>query len=168
MLSFCSKVIYPQTGNGPNMAKSKKGNDAAKKAWETMRRRGNPPKFDTSTTQGAVLKHAYKAAVAAIGRAKKNGLPVDEEWMLASHLLIEEQGYCCKATGISFDVDFKTGGAGGTHLAPSPDQVTPGCGYVPGNVRWVLWAVNRAKGEMPEDLFVNICRGLVNRHDVKN
>jgi len=150
------------------MAESKKVKDAAKKAWETMRRRGNPPQFDTTIPEGRILKHAYKAASAAIGRAKINELPVDEKWMLASHLLIEKQGYCCDVTGIRFNVDYKTKGAGGTHLAPSPDQIRPGEGYVRGNVRWVLWAVNRAKGEMPEDLFIKICREVVNRHDAKD
>jgi hypothetical protein len=46
-------------------------------------------------------------------------------------------------------------------LAPSPDRIDPKLGYVPDNVRWVLWAVNRAKGEMPEELFVRICRSVV-------
>jgi len=88
--------------------------------------------------------------------------------MLESHLLIEEHGYLCEMTGIRFDVEnFKTDGAGGTHLAPSPDQIEAGKGYVRGNVRWVLWAVNRAKGEMADDLFVKICREVVKHHDAK-
>jgi hypothetical protein len=83
--------------------------------------------------------------------------------MLRSAERIVEQGFRCAMTGVGFDVDFRTPGAGGTHLAPSPDRVVPENGYVPGNVRWVLWAVNRAKGEMPEQLFVEICRALVIR-----
>ena len=142
---------------------TKKGSESAIKAIETMRRRGMPPQFDTSTYEGKVQKQAYKAASAAIARAKKNRLKCDEEWMLKSHLLIAEQGYVCKMTGIKFDVDFKTEGAGGTHLAPSPDRVDPKEGYVPGNVRWVLWAVNRGKGEMDENLYVEICQAVAQR-----
>ena len=65
---------------------------------------------------------------------------------------MSEQDYRCALTLIPFDIEFRTGGAGGTHLAPSPDRIDPSLEYVPGNVR-VLWAVNRAKGEMPEEFF---------------
>ena len=153
----------------PIMSERKIGNEAAIKAWETMRQRGKPPQFDTNTPEGRVLKHAYKAASAAIGRAKKNGLVCDEEWMLDSPQLIIEQNFRCKATGLEFDVDnFKTNGAGGTHRAPSPDQIEAGMGYVRGNVQWVLWAVNRAKGEMHKDNFAEICRAVVERNDAQD
>jgi hypothetical protein len=66
-------------------------------------------------------------------------------------------------TGEAFDVVYRTAGAGGTHLAPSPDRIVPELGYVRGNVRWFLWAVNRAKGEMPDDLFVDICTAVAAR-----
>jgi hypothetical protein len=77
--------------------------------------------------------------------------------MMDAPARISEQGYRCALTHIPFDVDYRTEGAGGTHLAPSPDRIEPGRGYVPGNVRWVLWAINRAKGEMPDELFLRIC-----------
>lgn len=105
-----------------------------------------------------MLRSAYSAAVKAVGRAKELDLPVDVDWMLNAPTLIAEQDYRCALTGIAFNVDFRTAGAGGTHLAPSPDRIGPGLGYVQGNVRWVLWAVHRAKGEMPEELFLHICR----------
>ncbi len=150
------------------MSKDKVNSERANRAVETMRRRGKPPQFDTSTLQGRVEKHAYKAASAAVARARKGGLPFDEDWMLKSHLLIAGQSYRCNFTNLDFDVDnYKTEGAGGTHRAPSPDQIVPGKGYVPGNVRWVLWAVNRAKGEMSEEDFVEICRKVVAYHDAK-
>lgn len=147
------------------MSTSKSNCERANRAIETMRRRGKPPLFDTSTLQGRVEKHAYKAASAAVARARKNGLPCDEAWMLQSHLLIADQHYRCKITNLDFDVDnYKTEGAGGTHRAPSPDQIVAGMGYVLGNVRWVLWAVNRAKGEMEEKDFVEICRQVAAHH----
>ena len=160
------------------MSKSKTGSESAVIAWETMRRRGKPPQFDTSTGEGRVQKHAYKAASAAIGRARKKekDLRSDEEWrcveewMLSAPQRIKENGFICEFSGIKFDVDddkFKTKGAGGTHLAPSPDRIDPTKGYFEGNVRWVLWAVNRAKGEMDDELFVDICREIVKRYDTK-
>jgi hypothetical protein len=154
------------------MSKTKKASEAGLKAEDTKRRRGKPPSFDTNTLEGRVKRHAYKAASAAIGRAKAKGKDeswFDEEWMLQAHLEIDKQEYLCAVSGIRFDVDnCKTKGAGGTHLAPSPDRIDPENGYVRGNVRWVLWAVNRAKGEMPEDLFVKICCEVAKRHDPKD
>jgi len=149
------------------MSTSKNGNESQLKAHQTMNRRGKPPQFDTSTPEEArILKQAYRAASAAISRASKKGLKFDEKWMLNSHEQIIAQKFCCAVTGLEFDLDkHKTNGAGGTHMAPSPDRIDAGKGYVEGNVRWVLWAVNRAKGEMSHDLFVEVCREVVKRHD---
>lgn len=80
---------------------------------------------------------------------------------------IIDQKFRCAVTGMEFDVEYKTPGAGGKHYAPSPDQIETGKGYIPGNVQWVLWAVNRAKGELPEDRFIEICRAVVEQHDNK-
>ncbi len=148
------------------MADKKAGNAGALKAHETMRRRGKPPTIDETTCFGKLEKYAWKAASSAIHRADKAGLPVDEAWMLSAPDQIRRQDYRCALTGLSFNVDdenLKTKGAGGTHFAPSPDRIDPPKGYVEGNVRWVLWAVNRAKGEMPEALFIKICRAVVSR-----
>lgn len=151
------------------MSTSKNGNEAALKAIQTMNRRGKPPKFDTSTPESArILKQAYGAASASISRAGKKGFKCDEKWMLNSHNQIIAQKFRCAVTGLEFNLDkHKTKGAGGTHMAPSPDRIDAGKGYVEDNVRWVLWAVNRAKGEMPHDLFVEICRAVVKCHDAK-
>ena len=151
------------------MSTSKKGNEGALKAVETMKRRGKPPQFDTSTPESArILKQAYRAASASISRAGKKGFKCDEKWMLNSHNQIIAQKFCCAVTGLEFNLDkHKTKGAGGTHMAPSPDRIDAGKGYVEDNVRWVLWAVNRAKGEMPHDVFVEIFRAVVMDHNAQ-
>ncbi len=133
--------------------------EAARRAWETRRLRHRPT-FDLQSREGRVLRHSYSRATAAITKAAKLGIPVDAGWMMDAPARIMEQGYRCTLTGIPFDVDYRTTGAGGTHLAPSPDRIEPSRGYVAGNVRWVLWAVNRAKGEMPEELFLRICKAV--------
>ena len=127
--------------------------EAARRAWETRRR--------SEDVKRRVVARAQQAAGRAISRAKKLGIPIDTDWMRSARAQIINQDYRCALTGIGFDVDYRTEGAGGTHLAPSPDRIDPKLGYVPDNVRWVLWAVNRAKGEMPEELFVRICRSVV-------
>ena len=42
-------------------------------------------------------------------------------------------------------------------LCLSLDQIDPGQGYVRGNVQWVTWVANRAKGDMTQDDFYLMC-----------
>ena len=50
------------------------------------------------------------------------------------------------------------------HLATlSIDKINPVLGYVLDNVQWVCWAVNRAKGEMTEVMFLNMCRTITEK-----
>lgn len=48
-------------------------------------------------------------------------------------------------------------------LALSLDKIIPDLGYVIGNVQWVCWAVNRAKGELKESDFLAMCRVITER-----
>lgn len=40
----------------------------------------------------------------------------------------------------------------------SIDKIEPSKGYVKGNVQWLSWATNRAKGEMPQQKFIELCQ----------
>lgn len=42
----------------------------------------------------------------------------------------------------------------------SIDKIIPELGYVEGNVQWVAWAVNRAKGDMDEQTFIRMCSAV--------
>lgn len=42
----------------------------------------------------------------------------------------------------------------------SIDKIEPELGYVKGNIQLVCWAVNRAKGDLSHDVFLNMC-GLI-------
>lgn len=42
-------------------------------------------------------------------------------------------------------------------LSLSLDQIEPSKGYVIGNVQWVTWIANRAKGDMSENDFYRMC-----------
>lgn len=44
----------------------------------------------------------------------------------------------------------------------SLDQVVAGAGYTPGNVQWVSWRVNRAKGDQTQEQFIEMCRAVLN------
>ncbi|AJF40677.1 endonuclease [Vibrio phage phi 1] len=40
----------------------------------------------------------------------------------------------------------------------SIDKIEPNKGYTKGNVQWLSWAVNRAKGEMSQEEFIELCQ----------
>lgn len=42
----------------------------------------------------------------------------------------------------------------------SIDKIIPELGYVEGNVQWVAWAVNRAKGDLDEVTFLKMCAAV--------
>jgi len=101
-----------------------------------------------------------------MGRAAIGNLPFDDSFVADSVLAVRRAGYRCEISGRPFDIDYRTSGAGGTHYAPSPDRIVPARGYVRGNVRWVLWCLNRGKGEMSADDYLEVCR-LVAGHRAK-
>jgi len=43
----------------------------------------------------------------------------------------------------------------------SLDKIVPELGYTIGNVRWTTWAVNRAKGELTMETFLDMCNSIV-------
>jgi len=115
------------------------------------------------THEARITARALERARSCRGRARNEGVPFDEAFVAAVADDLERQGYCCAATGIPFDLDAIGEGAGASHFAPSPDRVVPSRGYVPGNVRWVLWMVNRAKGRMTEEQFQTMCHAIAAR-----
>lgn len=76
---------------------------------------------------------------------------IDRNYLLQ---LFKEQGGRCALSGVAMKV--KKGSA----VCLSLDKIKPEEGYVIGNVQWVAWAVNRAKGDMSEAVFVDMCRQI--------
>lgn len=63
----------------------------------------------------------------------------------------------CEVTGIDFE---RT--AGERHcFAPSLDRIKPELGYVPGNVRVVVWSLNAALGPWGLEVFLRLARAIV-------
>lgn len=48
-------------------------------------------------------------------------------------------------------------------LCLSLDQIIPGDGYKVGNVQWLAWCVNRAKGELHSEDFLGMCKAVVGK-----
>jgi hypothetical protein len=105
------------------------------------------------------------------------GLTAEErEWLRGSADRCAENGFVCDLTGEPFDCDFEEGEyvdadgktrgrAGRRHLGPSPDRINSELGYVPGNVQWVCWWVNRAKGQMSNETFLSLLDRYVARRN---
>jgi hypothetical protein len=52
-------------------------------------------------------------------------------------------------------------------LCLSLDQIDGSKGYIEGNVQWLAWCVNRAKGDLSLDHFFEMCHVVVNRQKVQ-
>jgi len=49
------------------------------------------------------------------------------------------------------------------HTTLSLDKINPNKGYLKGNVQWLAWVVNRAKGDMSEELFLKMCKVITTK-----
>jgi len=77
---------------------------------------------------------------------------IDEDYL---YELINLQDLKCAATGCPFVIEKKH------PLCPSLDKIYPELGYVKGNIQWLSWAANRAKGDMTTLDFIEMCRRVV-------
>ncbi len=88
-------------------------------------------------------------------RCKKHNKP--QPTVTAEYLydLYKKQGRACALTGTPLDTvkDSPT--------CLSLDQIDPSKGYTEGNVQWLCWAVNRAKGELPLNQFYGMCEAVL-------
>lgn len=94
-------------------------------------------------------------------RAKKYSQPeptVDKEYL--HQLYLAQQGRCA-LSGVPLRIE-KAAIAG-----LSLDKIHPENGYIHGNVQWVAWAVNRAKGDMDEAVFIDMCRHVLEHQKVQ-
>lgn len=85
------------------------------------------------------------------GRVKRKGisLDIDADYM---YQLYQQQAGLCAITGIKLTM------MKGDHNTLSVDQIDSGQGYIKGNVQWVTWAVNRAKGDLDNETFIDMCQ----------
>lgn len=88
---------------------------------------------------------------AARKRAAERGLPYDLDNHLAYYQAVLDAGVC-QMTGLPFQREKRKQGP----FAPTLDRVVPKLGYVHGNVRVVVWALNRAMGEWGFDFLAHL------------
>lgn len=107
-----------------------------------------------------VRQYASRRAAALIGaaksRARKKGLPFNLSEHVAFYHALVEAGVC-QLTGLPLSKQH------GSPFAPSLDRIKPELGYVHGNVRVVLFAINMALGEWGETAYAKIAKAYVEK-----
>ena len=91
--------------------------------------------------------------------AKKVAFAIDAEMMRA--MFAAQQGRCA-VSGVKFRP--YSGGSRVNPYQPSIDRIDPPKGYVPGNVRLVLHAVNVGLSDMPLSDYVAVCAAVARKH----
>jgi hypothetical protein len=106
---------------------------------------------------GSILTSAKK-------RAKRHGLAFDLTEADITELL-QRQIYRCAVSGIKFQATAgKDAGSYRGAFRPSPDRIKAKLGYVRGNVRLVLVAVNVALSDWGDAQLIEIARAIAAQH----
>lgn len=94
-------------------------------------------------------------------RAKKYGgaePDIDRDYL---YQLFKDQQGRCALSGVLMKIEK------GAIACLSLDKIKPELGYIQGNVQWVAWAVNRAKGDMEEAVFLDMCQQILDYQKVQ-
>ena len=92
-----------------------------------------------------------------VGQAKSNNKRNERPFNITMEYMYDlwkAQKGQCKYTGQALFIEKD-------HPATlSIDKIVPEKGYIEGNVQWVAWAVNRAKGDLDEETFIRMCKAV--------
>ena len=100
----------------------------------------------------SLIRHRFSCAKLRIKKFSQIETDLDEDYLFE---LMNNQERKCVLTGLPFVIEK-------SHLlCPSLDKIEPTKGYIKGNVQWLSWAANRAKGELDASDFVLMCKRIV-------
>lgn len=120
-------------------------------------REENRPVRATKLHQARKLSTARFSLKGAQERATKKGVPFN----LTREYLESIWTGRCAITDFPLSVGK---GTGPKFFSPSLDRIVPALGYVEGNVRFVLWAINAFKGEATDnDVYAVACAIVASR-----
>lgn len=114
------------------------------------------------TLRKDVDKLAYAACSCRVADAKARAVKSKLSFALTTDVmydLLYTQRGICAISGVKLSFDK------GSFNVLSIDKIDPNAGYTLNNVQWVAWAVNRAKGDLPRDVFIEMCRSIVRCND---
>lgn len=116
----------------------------------------NPGKITNTPEEHRPLMSMIRSKIhQAKDRARKKpstSFDLDDEYLF--DLWMRQSGKC-KYTGATLVVTKSN------PLTGSIDKIDPSLGYTKGNVQWVSWAVNRAKGDLSELDFLGMCEAVM-------
>jgi len=100
----------------------------------------------------SLIRQRLLDAKQRIAKYNQIELDFDEDYL---YRLINQQDRKCALTALDFVVEK------GSPLCPSLDKIEAAKGYTIGNVQWLSWAANRAKGDLENSDFVEMCKRVV-------
>lgn len=105
----------------------------------------------------SAIRNRLKDAKARSKKYNKD-LDVDDVYL---YELFKQQAKCCALTGAELMIEI------GHPLCLSLDQIDPTKGYIVGNVQWLAWVVNRAKGDLDTEHFYEMCEAVIEHRKVQ-
>lgn len=127
-------------------------------------RKKNPSKYKKIyrkyRSENKLRVSATRMVKTARKHAKKKNLPfnIDPEYVFKKL----KDGYCEK-TGIRFNFTSGTKNP----CSPSIDKIVPAIGYVKGNVRCIVWALNLFKGEYSDNEIYPIAKAFCKSFELR-
>ena len=100
----------------------------------------------------SLIRHRLVCAKIRIRKFNQIETNLDEDYL---YDLMLSQDRRCSLTKLKFVIEKDH------PLCPSLDKIEPDKGYVKGNVQWLFWAVNRAKGDLDTHNFLVMCKRIV-------
>lgn len=91
----------------------------------------------------------------AKGRANKRNQIIPNLTKDYLYTLYKSQNGLCALSGHAMSLIV------GDLTCLSLDKIDPDLGYVEGNVQWLMWCTNRAKGELSSSDFIALCEKIV-------
>ena len=133
------------------------------KVWRTARPgyRGSGKLKSTPPEDRVLVSAIRQRLVDARSRCKKLGKEPPQVSADYLYQLYLKQERSCALTGSLLVLEKEH------PLCLSLDQVDPSRGYIEGNVQWLAWCVNRAKGDLSMDHFYEMCEVILDHRKVQ-
>ncbi len=110
--------------------------------------------------------YCKRLATSVRSRAKEVGVDfnIDGDYLYS---LLVDSNFLCFYTGKPLDFTVENEDTRTPHREmPSLDRKNPSLGYVRENVVWCLFFVNRMKNDLSLDEFLEVCKNVLEKHEV--